>query len=155
MRPMPLYLVRHAKAGSRQNWSGDDTERPLSLKGWNQANALKKAFDGVPVPRVLSSPYLRCVQTVEPLAEAHGLTIERVQGLAEAEPFEPVLALLASLPDHSVLCSHGDIVPDVIDALVRRGATITGDPDWRKGARWELERDGDRIVTARPAPPPN
>ncbi len=155
MHAMPLHLVRHAKAGSRHDWPGADTERPLSPKGWDQANELKKAFDGVPVGRVLSSPYLRCVQTVEPLAEAHGSAVETVKELAEGEPFAPVLEMLATLPDDSVLCSHGDIVPDVIDALARRGTKIQGEPDWRKGARWELKRDGDRIVAARPIPPPS
>ena len=104
---------------------------------------------------MLSSPYVRCVQTLEPLAEAHGLPVETVRELAEGEPFEPVLEMLATLPDGSVLCTHGDIVPDVIDALARRGTKVIGEPDWRKGARWELERDGDRIVAARPIPPPN
>jgi phosphohistidine phosphatase SixA len=155
MLAMPLHLVRHAKAGSRQEWTGDDTERPLSPKGWDQANGLKKAFDGVPITRVLSSPYVRCVQTVEPMAEAHGLQVQLEPRLAEGEPFEPVLDLLTTLPDHTVLCSHGDIVPDVIDALARRGTKIKGEPDWRKGARWELVREGDRIVTARPVPPPS
>lgn len=155
MHSMPLHLVRHAKAGSRQAWEGDDSERPLSPKGWEQANALKKVFDGVPVTRVLSSPYVRCIQTLEPLAEAHGLAVATAKELAEGEPFEPVLELLGTLPDDSVLCSHGDIVPEVIDALARRGMKIRGEPDWRKGARWELERDGDRIVAARPIPPPS
>lgn len=155
MRWMPLYLVRHAKAGSRHAWTGDDTKRPLSPKGWDQANGLKKAFDGVPVSRVLSSPYVRCIQTVEPLAEAHGLEVEPVHPLAEGQPIEPVLDMLTTLPDDSVLCTHGDILPDVIDALVRRGTKIDGEPDWRKGARWELVREGDRIVSARSVPPPS
>ena len=151
---MPLHLVRHAKAGNRHHWEGDDAERPLSRKGRDQAEGLAKALADVRISRVLSSPYLRCVQTVEPLAAAHGLEVERTAALAEGEPFEPVLELLARLPDHAVLCAHGDLVPDVVDTLVRRGATIEGEPDWRKGARWELERDGARIVRARALPPP-
>jgi 8-oxo-dGTP diphosphatase len=149
-----LYLVRHAKAGSRDRWDGEDVARPLSSRGWAQANALAKAFVDVPVTRVLTSPYVRCRQTVEPLAAPHGVEIEEVAALAEEQPFAPVLELLAELPDHSVLCSHGDIVQDVIEALVRRGTTIVGEPDWRKGARWELARDGDHIVRARAVPPP-
>src|SRR5688500_5133995 len=95
---MPLYLVRHAKAGNRHHWTGDDVERPLSPKGQAQADGLAKALDGVPLTRVLSSPYVRCVQTVEPLAAAHGLEVEETPALAEGRPLAPVLELLHDLP---------------------------------------------------------
>ncbi len=150
---MPLHLVRHAKAGSRQHWEGDDRERPLTVKGWEQADGLAKTLADQPVARVLSSPYVRCRQTVEPLAASHDRPVEALDALAEGEPYEPVLELLAELPDGSVLCTHGDLVPDVVNALVRRGMAIDGEPDWRKGARWELVRHGDRITSARPHPP--
>lgn len=151
---MSLHLVRHAKAGSRQRWSGDDTDRPLTAKGWEQARGLAKTLADVPLGRVLSSPYARCAQTVTPLAEAHGRQVELTDALREGAPFEGVLALLHDLPDASVLCSHGDVVPDVVEALVRRGTTIEGEPDWRKGARWELVRAETGLITAARAFPP-
>jgi 8-oxo-dGTP diphosphatase len=151
---MPLYLVRHAKAGDRAAWTGDDTMRPLSKNGRRQALELARVLGAHPVPRVLSSPYVRCVETVETLAAERGLEVERWDGLAEGAPFEPVLALLAELPDHSVLCSHGDVIPDTLDALVRRGTVVEGEPDWRKATTWVLERDGNQIRRARAVPPP-
>jgi 8-oxo-dGTP diphosphatase len=81
-----------------------------------------------------------------PLAEATGLMIENTTQLAEGAPFEPVLTLLSEVPDGSVLCSHGDLIPDVMQALVRRGLTITGDENWTKGSVWVLERTDGQIT---------
>src|SRR5262249_55413614 len=64
----PVYLVRHAKAGSREQWRADDDLRPLTTKGWRQAEGLVEAFADRPLASILSSPAVRCVQTVEPLA---------------------------------------------------------------------------------------
>ena len=65
-----VYVVRHAKAGSRERWDGDDTDRPLTKNGRAQAEALCRRLRPVATATLLSSPYLRCVQTLEPLAEA-------------------------------------------------------------------------------------
>ncbi len=151
---MPLYVVRHAKAGDRAAWTGPDEARPISKKGRRQADAIAAMLADEPVTRVLSSPYLRCIQTVEPLAAKRGLEVEVVDALAEGQPFEPVLDLLAALPDHAVLCSHGDLIPDTMHALARRGMVLDGEPDWRKGVTWVLERNGGHIVRARVIAPP-
>ena len=75
--------------------------------------------------------------------------------LSEAMGFEGALALLAELPDGSVLCSHGDVIPDTMAALQRRGCTIVGEPNWRKGSVWVLQRDGEgEVVEATAWPPP-
>lgn len=151
---MPLYLVRHAKAGSREQWFGLDDVRPLTTKGRRQAELLAARYVEIPVSRVLSSPYLRCVQTVEPLARQARCSVEPLDSLAEGQPFEPVLDLLAVLPDYAVMCSHGDLIPDVIAALQRRGTVVEGPVDWRKGVTWILERDGESVVCARSVAPP-
>ena len=145
---MALYLVRHGKAGSRERFDGPDDQRPLTANGRAQADALAERFRDQPVPRVLSSPYVRCVQTVEPLARAAGVPVEPVDALAEGRPFEPVLELLASLADGCVLCTHGDVLPDVLAALERRGTAIEEPHDLRKGVTWVLERDPSGIRRA-------
>ena len=37
---LSLFVVRHAKAGSRRDWDGDDSLRPLSKDGRRQADAV-------------------------------------------------------------------------------------------------------------------
>lgn len=151
---MALYLVRHAKAGSRRDWEGDDEARPLSKAGWRQAEALADRLEQLAPPVLLSSPYLRCVQTLKPLSRRLKLKVDKADCLAEGDAFEPVLDLLAHVPDGAVLCSHGDIIPATMDALVRRGTEITTPPDWRKGSVWELQRTKEGIVSAACWPPP-
>ena len=90
-----LYLVRHAKAGERRLWKGDDIDRPLSKKGWKQAELVSKRLAKLDPELVCSSPYVRCVQTLEPLATRLGTTVEIDQRLCEDEPVAPVLELLA------------------------------------------------------------
>jgi phosphohistidine phosphatase SixA len=150
---MALYLVRHAKAGSRDRWDGPDQLRPLTKPGRAQSLALADWLATAGVPRILSSPYVRCAQTVEPLAEKLGLEVEITEDLTEATSFEPALQLIATVADHTVLCSHGDLIPDVIEALARRGMIVDGQPDWRKGSTWVLERTDGQVVRAHAVPP--
>jgi len=151
---MAQYLVRHAKAGSRNGWIGPDEARPLTRAGREQAEAIMRALAERPVPRTLSSPYRRCVETLQPLATKLGLFVEEVTVLAEGEPAAAVVEFMTALPDDSVLCTHGDVLPAVIEVLASRGMAVDGDVDWRKGVTWVLERDGDEFVRAHALPPP-
>jgi 8-oxo-dGTP diphosphatase len=152
---MTLHLVRHAKAGSRSAWTGDDLVRPLSNNGWAQAAALAERLALSAPPLLVSSRYVRCIQTLEPLAERLGLPITTDDRLFEGAGFVGALELLEEVPDGTVLCSHGDVIPETIDALVRRGLEIETVPDWRKASVWELDRQPDgRITNARCLPPP-
>ena len=142
---MGVLLVRHAEAGDRDRWEGPDEERPVSAEGRRQAEALVEALAGFAVERVLSSPYLRCTQTVEPLAAARGLPVEPSDDLAEGAG-RVALRRVRSLLDGpaTVLCTHGDVVEDVLDGLGVRRSEET-----EKGATWVLE-PGE----ARGLPPP-
>lgn len=145
---MSLYLVRHAKAGNRAEWQGDDRIRPLTPKGWRQAEAIAARLAPLRPTVLRSSTYVRCRQTLEPLGALVGLDVVDEPALVEGNPFEPVLHLLAALPDGAVLCSHGDVIPDTLAALERRGCRFDGPVEWRKGSVWTLERVGDDIVAA-------
>lgn len=150
-----LYLVRHAKAGERRSWQGDDIDRPLSKKGWKQSELVGKRLAKLGPTALLSSPYVRCIQTLEPLGASVGLAVEIEQRLCEDEPVEPVLELLTEAADGSVLCSHGDIIPATIQALKRSGTRLRTPTDWRKTSVWVLKRDRrGAIVHATVWPPP-
>jgi phosphohistidine phosphatase SixA len=138
---LTIYLVRHAKAGDRSSWSGPDPERPLSRAGWQQAHKLGKRLGSVGATTLVSSPSVRCVQTLEPLAERTGLPIQIDVRLTEGAAFEGVLELLTELAGGAVLCSHGDVIPETIDALVRRGLDVRTPADWRKASVWALKRN--------------
>jgi 8-oxo-dGTP diphosphatase len=155
-----LYLVRHAKAGSRHDFKGNDRLRPLSSNGRLQAQALAARMAPTlleaGVATLVSSPFLRCTQTLRPLAKAVGASVETDDRLGEGHSYREVLELLANLPDFAVVCSHGDIIPDTMSALERRGCEFTTPPDWRKASVWVLRRNAAReIVTAECWPPPD
>jgi 8-oxo-dGTP diphosphatase len=150
-----LYVVRHAKAGERRLWSDDDMNRPLSKKGWKQSELLGRRIAKLGPSKLVSSPYARCVQTLEPLGKLTDTSVRIDQRLCEDEPFEPVLELLRELPAGAVLSTHGDIISATMQALARRGMKMNTPPDWRKAAVWVLKRNkqGD-IVHATVWPPP-
>jgi 8-oxo-dGTP diphosphatase len=105
-----VILVRHASAGDASRWQGHDRVRPLDDVGRRQAEKLVGALDGFEVARVLSSPYIRCLQTVEPLAAARGLTVELCDELADTRQAEDGVALVRSLADDPVVaCVHGGL----------------------------------------------
>ena len=152
--PATIYLVRHVKAGERRLWHGDDELRPISKHGRKQAEAVGERLEKH-ATSLHSSPYVRCVQTLEPLGKRVGLAIHDEPRLSEGAPFEPVLELINEVEHGAVLCSHGDIIPEVIQALARRGMEIQTPPDWRKASIWVLKRKGEHIAKGKVWPPPS
>jgi phosphohistidine phosphatase SixA/8-oxo-dGTP pyrophosphatase MutT (NUDIX family) len=151
----PAFLVRHAKAGDRATWTGDDLSRPLSKTGSRQAKALVRVLSSRAIERILSSPAIRCVETVRPLADQRGLPIEPRDELFEAAPLSGLLGLLDELRStSSVLCGHGDLIPAVVEHLEAQGAVVGSDRGWKKASVWVLEREAGLIVRATYVPPP-
>jgi len=143
--PVTVLLVRHAVARDRDRWEEDDDLRPLTSRGRTQGSALVEHLADYEIGDVLSSPSLRCVDTVAPLADDRGLNVVIDTRLAEGNGHRAaklVKELLAARADVA-LCSHGDVIPDVMEALgydCNRCA---------KGSTWVL--DGKRAVYL---PPP-
>jgi 8-oxo-dGTP diphosphatase len=151
----PVYLVRHAKAGRRDRWEPPDEERPITPRGRKQARRLVERFEGLDVARIVSSPFVRCVQTVEPLAQARGLRVETVHELAEDVDVERTVALVRSLDGRpTVLCGHGREIEALIDSFEHGGATVEGKRGLAKGSVWVLDRMDGRVVAARYLPAP-
>jgi 8-oxo-(d)GTP phosphatase len=138
------FLVRHGRAGKRDQWEGDDRRRPLDDRGRRQAESLADRLGGYPVTRLVSSPYDRCVQTLEPLARRLELSIELRDELAEGAPGPPALALIKTLAGATpVLSTHGDIV----ELLCGEDAAK------KKGSTWVLEIEGKDVRPVRYLPP--
>ena len=132
-----FYVVRHAKAGSRSHWSGDDRLRPLSKKGQKQAQELVSVLQPFPISAIFSSPYLRCLQTVEPLARAHRIAVKSSSSLAEGHGLQGLAEFFADAKlDHAVLSTHGDIEFELVEDLVNRHVIKAGDGGFEKGSTW-------------------
>jgi 8-oxo-(d)GTP phosphatase len=120
---MIVYLVRHARAGHRPSWEGDDRLRPLDERGRRQAEALVGQLAGRDLVRIVSSPAVRCVDTVIPLAEARGLAVELADALFEGAGSRAALELLGGGGEPAVACVHGDLVEELLDTHMKKGAT--------------------------------
>lgn len=140
---MTLLLIRHASAGDRNAWVGDDRLRPLDERGQRQAAALVAALAPYAVTAVLTSPYLRCLETVLPLAAAHDLRPEQREELAESSG-DAVLDILMTLEHGTALCTHGDVV----ETLVGAGRAK------KKGSVWLLELRDGAVEPVTYLPPP-
>jgi broad specificity phosphatase PhoE len=114
-------LLRHASAGDRDEWDGPDLLRPLDERGRRQAAELVELLRPYDPRRILSSPYVRCLETVEPLGAALGLPVEEDERLTEgAGPGAREL-----LQEDGVLaCTHGDIVFEVLGDGLKKGAAV-------------------------------
>ena len=125
---MIVYLVRHARAGHRETWEGeDDRLRPLDERGQQQAEALVAQLAERDFSRILSSPYARCVESVEPLADARRLVLEPVDQLAEGAGEAAALELFRSLAGPAVACVHGDLVEALVGESAKKSATLVLD----------------------------
>ncbi|MCW2568681.1 MAG: hydrolase [Mycobacterium sp.] len=146
-----IVLVRHAKAGSRSQWHGDDAERPLDDVGRRQARRLAEILPWFGPRRVLSAAKVRCVETVRPTAEARGLEVTvDPRWDEERDERHAVAALrdLAAAGEPAVVCSQGGLIPDALAVLAEEDGLELGSTKTRKGSAWALTFDGRRLVAA-------
>lgn len=152
--PVAVLLLRHAIAVSRPQWQGDDNDRPLTDAGRRQALALVELLAVYEPSVVMASPAVRCQQTVEPLAASLGLPLACHPDLAEGSTREAV-ALVRSLDVNAVLCSHGDVIPHVLETLDREdGLAFATQPRWMKASTWVLDRGASEWRASYLPPPP-
>jgi 8-oxo-dGTP diphosphatase len=151
MTGIDVLLIRHAHAGKRG--IADDDHRPLSDKGRRQAEGIAQRYRDLAIVRTLTSPYTRCVETIEPLAATLGTEVEVVDELGEGYGPVPALTLVETATAPIALCSHGDVIGEVLMLLDRRGVELPTD-GLAKGSTWRLRVVDGAVVTARYDAPP-
>jgi len=149
-----IVLVRHAQAGSKGQFPGEDSLRPLSRRGRNQAARIADALAPLRPSRIISSPLLRCIETVEPLAERMAIPVETDPELAPsaashaASTIVQLLAQLGSRPcplGPWVVCTHGENLGTMIPAITA-GALLPQKPPGAKGGIWTIDARGSEPV---------
>ena len=149
------YVVRHAKAGDRSDWTGDDRMRPLTKSGRRQAQALADMLEPEPIDKILSSGYLRCIQTLEPLGTRRKLPVEPVKELEEGAGGESVLRLVQKFRGRNiVLCTHGDVVEELLERLISEGLVQRARANLEKGSTWVLDEKDGKVTGAKYLPAP-
>ena len=151
-----LFVVRHADAGPRGGHDEPDDQRALSKRGRRQAEGLRAQLAEAGIVRLLASPSLRCQQTLAPLGHHLGVEVEIDDRLAEGRGAAGALAVAEDVGGSvAAFCSHGDVIPDLLDALVARGCHLKDELRWQKASTWMLTGDGDQWLKGRYLPPPS
>jgi 8-oxo-(d)GTP phosphatase len=156
-----VLLVRHATAGSRSAWDGDDRLRPLDEIGLVQADELVRLLAHFDPTEIVSADVLRCTATIAPLADSLRLTIREEQFLSEdgyagheAEA-ERLLRTLGEPHDSSVVCSQGGVIPDLLARLADTDdVELIGPIAPKKAGTWALTFHGGRLAGGEYFPPP-
>ena len=145
-----VLLVRHARAGSREEWTGPDDERPLDEDGWAQADAQAELLPLWAPTRVMSAPALRCRQTVEHAAHRLGVAMEIDAALAEdaAEQLPGRLRELGTSGRTVVACSQGRAIRPAVAELTADAGLEVADPAAPKGSVWALSYCDGRLIDA-------
>ena len=88
---LKLYFLRHGQAGSRHEWNGDDSLRPLTVEGKKrmrrEATAIWRLEPSLDV--IISSPLVRALQTAEIVAKAQASTARLITDDRLAPGFGP------------------------------------------------------------------
>ncbi len=149
-----IYLTRHARAGNRQTWKKDDRLRPLSKKGRRQAVEAVEAISAFPIGRILTSPYLRCIETIEPLASALDIEPEVEPRLGDDHKPKELREVMEELRgDAALLCGHRSTIEPIIKKALSSGAKLDTEAKWEKGSTWVLNTRRGRITGGLYLPP--
>jgi phosphohistidine phosphatase SixA len=140
-----MLLLRHGSAGERSPSPSLDRGRPLDRRGRADAQGLQRALAGFVVDRVVTSPHVRCVESVRPLADALGLRLELRAELVPRARKEHTLALLENLPDTALVCTHREVIERLFDGEIK----------CEKGGAWLLEQRAGELRPAAYLPPPS
>jgi probable phosphoglycerate mutase len=129
-----LLWVRHAEPERIEPGRGVPANPSLTDNGRAQARRLADWLAFEPVDVVLSSPQRRAIETAEPVAKAHGLTIEVVDGIVEydvqADHYIPIEELKATNDERWTAMVEGrwtDFGGEAPDAFARRVASAVDD----------------------------
>ena len=140
-----VLLVRHAEAGEREDWPGDDELRPLTTTGQRQAEALRVLLPLFGAQRVYSAPPLRCRQSVDGLAADLGVPVIVEPRLSEDEYVtdpaagrDRLLEIAAGPAGPAVVCSQGGVVPDLVRDLTAAAGREPREVPSKKGSFWGL-----------------
>ena len=155
-----VLIVRHASAGRKARYRGDDRKRPLDKKGRLQAQSLTPQLLAFGASDIYAADRTRCVKTVEPLAETMGLEITVEPTLTEEAYAENPKAAreraleIAARGGTPVICTQGRVIPDLIQWWCERDGVKPDRSRNRKGSTWVLTvRDGKLVAADHLASP--
>jgi 8-oxo-dGTP diphosphatase len=148
----PLILLRHAKAITRDEWLGEDDDRPLDSYGQNQAKRLLAIYQVFNLEQIHSSDAIRCYDTVSPIAKGLNLKLEVTDKLSEVtykkdkeEAFDYAKDLM-KLNESVLLCSHNPILPKMLNKLTKKSEVDADEGKLLPADGWVIHRIGKEVI---------
>lgn len=133
-RTFPIIALRHGKAVSPGTWDGPDATRPLLHRGIEEATSIAPAIAAWAPQKLISSTATRCLATIEPLAELTGLEVRAISAISQdayedgTSKVKKVVRKRLEKRMPVVLCSHGPVLPQIIDAIADQTGTAIDAP---------------------------
>ncbi len=149
-----LLIVRHAKAGKKRRWQGDDKLRPLDTEGAAQAQRLSVVAPCYGPDRIASADLVRCADTVRTVSHDLGIPIAIEPKLGtESYASNPKATVdwvreQVAAGGTSLLCSQGEVIPDLLSRLSARSPMRLRRAPARKGSIWALSFADGKLVGA-------
>ena len=149
-----VLIVRHGTAGSKSRYKGDDRKRPLDKHGRAQAESLVGVLLSFGGDALYAADRVRCRQTLEPLAEELGATINDEPMLTEEAYADNRKAArhrileIAAAGGTPVICTQGKVIPDLISWWCERDGVRPDKSRNRKGSTWVMSLSDERLIAA-------
>jgi len=148
----PFILLRHAKAVTRDEWQGDDDDRPLDSLGQNQANRLLSIYQVYNLDQIHTSDAVRCYDTVNPMAKGLGIKLEVTGKLSEStykkdkeKAFDYAKDLI-KVDARILLCSHNPILPKMLNKITKKSDVDADEGKLSPADGWVIHRNGKEII---------
>ncbi|NKZ03508.1 NUDIX hydrolase [Actinomadura latina] len=149
LRTAPLIILRHASAGEKHEWREPDSLRPLDAAGRREAAALAGLLHAYGPLQVISSATARCLETVLPYARLVRTSIatDAAFTVGDTGPEQAMERLLSLTGVPALVCTHGEIVSELVSGLCRElGEKVPDDPSLRKAEFWAAHLTGDSMT---------
>ena len=148
----PFILLRHAKAITRDEWQGDDDDRPLDALGQNQANRLLGIYQVYNLEQIHTSDAVRCYDTVNPMVKGLGIKLEVTGKLSEStykkdkeKAFDYAKDLIKE-DARILLCSHNPILPKMLNKLTKKSDVDADEGKLSPADAWVIHLNGKEII---------
>jgi len=148
----PFILLRHAKAVTRDEWQGDDDDRPLDSYGQNQAKRLLAMYQVFDLQQIHSSDAIRCYDTVAAIAKSLNVKLEVTGKLSEStfkkdkeKAFDYAKDLM-KLNESILLCSHNPILPKMLNKLTKKSEVDADEGKLLPADGWVIHRIGKEVI---------
>lgn len=148
----PLILLRHGKALAREEWDGDDGDRPLAQLGQQQAKRMHAIYLPFAVTEIHSSDAVRCYETVAPIARAMSLNLVYWTELSEYAFEKDKKAAINVVNDiieseaRAIVCGHNPVIPGIVAKFIGKKNFKELDHGLLPGEAWILHHKDGEIV---------